>query len=295
MKYVITGSLGNISKPIAEKLIKAGHDVFIISNNAGKAQAIKDLGAHALTGSVEDASFLAESFKGADAVYLMIPPKWDVTDFLAYQKQVVINYVEAIKKSNVKHVVALSSIGAHMGTGAGPVDGLAFLESKINELQNVHAVYLRPSYFYLNLLSMIPMIKNAGIMGSNQPGDFKMVLVHTSDIADVAVDKLLDARFKGKEVVYISSDEKTWDEIKHSLTKSIGKENIPWVEFTDEQSLNGMLQAGLPETIAKAYTNMGEALRSGEMEADYWKNRPATFGKIKLEDFAKEFAAAYNN
>ncbi|MFT3911134.1 MAG: NAD(P)H-binding protein [Ferruginibacter sp.] len=82
MKYVITGSIGNISKPVAEKLIKEGHDVSIISSKADKTQAIQELGAHALTGSIEDASFLANAFNGADAVYLMIPPKWDVTDWL---------------------------------------------------------------------------------------------------------------------------------------------------------------------------------------------------------------------
>ena len=295
MKYVITGSIGNISKPVAEKLIKEGHDVSIISSKADKVQAIQELGAHALTGSVEDASFLATAFNGADAVYLMIPPKWDVTDWMTHQQHVANNYVEAIKKSNVKNVVVLSSVGAHMGTGAGPVDGLAFLESKINELQDMNTVYLRPAYFYFNLYAMIPLIKNAGIMGANQPGDLKMVLVHPDDIATVATEKLLKLPFKGKEIVYIASDERTWEDINNTLAKSIGKLNIPWVEFTDEQSLSGMLQAGLPETIAKGYTNMGAALRSGEMEADYWNNRPSQLGNIKLEDFAKSFAEAYNN
>ncbi|MFT3911133.1 MAG: NAD-dependent dehydratase [Ferruginibacter sp.] len=211
------------------------------------------------------------------------------------QQHVATNYANAIRKANVKNVVVLSSIGAHMGSGAGPVDGLAFLESKINELPDVNAVYLRPAYFYFNLYAMIPLIKNAGIMGANQPGDLKMVLVHPDDIAAVATEKLLSLPFKGKEIVYISSDERTWEDIDNTLSKSIGKQNIPWVEFTDEQSLNGMLQAGLSETIAKGYTNMGAALRSGEMEADYWNNRPSRLGKIKLEDFAKSFAEAFNN
>ena len=294
MKYVITGSLGHISKPVAQRLIKEGHDVTILTSKSTNADPIKALGATALTGTVEDAAFLNDAFKGADAVYLMIPPKWDITDWITYQKKVADNYIAAIQNNHVKNVVVLSSVGAHMRNGAGPVDGLAYLESRLNEITDVNAVYLRPSYFYYNLLSMIPLIKNAGIMGSNQPATHKIVLTHTSDIAAVAEEKLLHLNFKGKQVVYISSDEKTWGEITSTLTKAIGKENIPWVEFTDQQSLEGMLQAGLPETIAKGYTAMGAALRSGEMEADYWKNKPAQFGKVKLEDFVKEFVAAYN-
>jgi len=295
MKYVLTGSLGHISRPLAKKLIAAGHTVSIITSKEANTEPIKELGATALTGNIEDIVFLQEVFKGADAVYLMIPPKWDISDWFAYQKKIADNYAEAIEKGNVKNVVVLSSIGAHMGTGAGPVDGLAYLESKINELKNVNALYLRPSYFYYNLLSMIPLIKTSGIMGSNQPGDYSLSLTHPNDIATIAAQKLLDLNFTGKDVVYISSDERTWADITNTLTQSIGKTNIPWIEFTDQQSLEGMLQAGLPETIAKGYTNMGIALRSGEMQADYHKQNAPQLGKIKLEDFAKEFAIAFNN
>lgn len=294
MKYVLTGSLGHISKPLAAKLISEGHQVSIISSNASNKDAITSMGAGALIGSVEDVAFLTNSFSGADAVYLMIPPKWDPADWIGHMKNIADNYAEAIKKSSVKNIVVLSSVGAHMGSGAGPVDGLAYLESKINEL-DVNAVYLRPSYFYYNLFSMIPLIKHAGIMGTNQPASHKLVLTHTSEIASVASEQLLKLNFTGKKVIYIGNDERTWADITNVLSRSIGKENIPWVEFTDEQSLNGMLQAGLNPEIAKGYTNMGAALRSGEMEADYWKNHPQQLGKIKLEDFAKEFAAAFNS
>ena len=294
MKYVLTGSVGNISKPIAITLIEAGHQVSIISSKAGKETDIKALGAIALTGSVEDVYFLSEAFKGADAVYLMIPPNWSATNFLDYQQKVADNYIQALAKNSIKNVVVLSSIGAHMGKGAGPVDGLAYLESKLNQLPELNAVYLRPSYFYYNLLSMIPLIKNAGIMGSNQPADFKLVLVHPTDIAAVAAKKLLDLDFTGKQVCYIGGDERTWTDITATLSGVVGKENVPWVEFTDEQSLNGMLHAGLPETIANAYTTMGIALRSGEMQSDYWKQHPHEMGKVKLEEFATEFAEAFN-
>lgn len=294
MKYVITGSLGHISKPVVEALVNANHDVTVISSRSENTTAIQALGATALIGSVEDRNFITNAFKGADAVYLMIPPKWNAKDWLAEQKVIADNYTAAVEHNHVKNVVVLSSVGAHMGSGAGPVDGLAYLESKINELHNVNAIYLRPSYFYYNLFSMIPLIKNAGIMGTNQPAGNTMVLTHPADIASVVTNKLLALDFTGKQIEYIGSDERTWADINQTLTKAINKENIPWVEFSDEQSFEGMINAGLPETIAKGYTQMGAALRSGEMQADYFKNKPVP-GKTKLEDFASEFAAAFKN
>jgi hypothetical protein len=54
-----------------------------------------------------------------------------------------------------------------------------------------------------------------------------------------------------------------------------------------------MVQAGLPEEIAKNYAEMGGAIRSGEMISDYLKNKPTEFGKTKLENWAPVFAAIY--
>lgn len=130
-------------------------------------------------------------------------------------------------------------------------------------------------------------------MGSSQPATHKMVLTHTSDIADAAINALLQLNFGKAAILYIGSDERTWSEITTVLSAAVGKQGIPYVELTDEQSRQGMLQAGLSEVITEGYVTMGAALRSGEMEADYWKNRPAQLGKVKLEDFAKEFAAVY--
>src|SRR5688572_18416335 len=131
MKYVITGSLGHISRPVVAVLTEKGHEVTVISSQAERVQEITAMGAKPAIGQVTDGGFVAETFKDADAVYLMIPPNFMVDDFPAYQKLVADNYVEALKTSNVKHVVVLSSIGAHLRKGAGPIDALGYLEDQL--------------------------------------------------------------------------------------------------------------------------------------------------------------------
>ncbi|MFP5042069.1 NAD(P)H-binding protein [Parasediminibacterium sp. JCM 36343] len=293
MNYVITGSLGNISKPIVAALVAAGHSVKVITSSADRVAAIEDLGATALVGSVEEASFVNSSFAGADAVYLMVPPKWAVANWLAYQQQISDNYVAAIAANNIKYVVQLSSIGAHLRKGAGPIDGLGYLEEKLAPLTDVNLLMLRPSYFMNNLYGMIGLVKQANIFGANFGGKEPLVLVDPSDIAAVASEALLHFAFKGHSIQYIASDERTTDEIAAILGEAIGKPGTPWVVFTDEQSLQGMLGAGLDEEIANGYTQMGKSIREGLIQEDYFKHKPV-LGKIKLEDFAKGFAAAYN-
>ena len=295
MKYVITGGAGHISSPLAEQLLSAGHDVTIVGRHAEKLQPLVSKGAKAAVGSVEDAAFVKSAFAGADAVYAMIPPNFVAENFRHYQNTVARNYVDAIVGNTIKNVVVLSSIGAHMGNGAGPVDGLADFEDLLKKQEGINVKFLRPSYFMYNLFSMIPLIKGMNIVGGNfAGGDEKLVLVHTSDIAAAAAEELLALNFSGFSVRYVAGDEKTGAEIATALGNAIGKPGIPWVVFSDEQSLEGMKQAGLKETMAEAYTTMGRALREGKMQEDYWKNRPV-LSTIKLDDFVKEFATAFNS
>ncbi len=296
MKYVITGGAGNISQPLAEKLLAAGHQVTVISRNAANLQSLTSKGAIAAVGSVEDLSFLKSVFADADAVYTMVPPRFDITsNWKEFIGQIGKNYAEAIKGSRIKYVVNLSSIGAHLPGGCGPVSGLYTVEKVLNGLNDVNIVHLRPSYFFSNLLANTGMVKHMNIIGSNFGGaDFKLVLTDTSDIAEAAAAELLDHSFSGHTVRYIASDERTTDEIAGVLGTTVGKPALPWVVFTNEQAFEGMKQAGLTEEIASNYAEMGNALQTGVMQEDYWKNRPAQSGKVKLEDFAKIFARVYN-
>jgi uncharacterized protein YbjT (DUF2867 family) len=293
MKYVITGGAGHISKPAAEQLLAAKHTVTVIGRSAPNLEPLTAKGAVAAVGSVEDVAFLTATFTGADALYLMIPPNFAAAGWRAYQNEVARNYIRAIEASGVTQVVVLSSVGAHMGNGAGPVDGLADFEKLLAPLTKVNIKILRPSYFMYNLYGMLPMIQHMNIMGGNYGDtDEKLVLVHTNDIAAVIVEELSGLSFTGHSIRYIAGDERHPNEITAVLSTAIGKPGIPWVPFTDEQAKAGMLQGGLSETLAEGYTALGKALRTGEAQADYWKNRPV-LSSTKLEDFAKEFAGAF--
>jgi uncharacterized protein YbjT (DUF2867 family) len=292
MKYVLAGSLGHINKPLAIQLVNAGNDVTIISSNAERKQQIEAIGAKAAIGSVEDVNFLTNIFKGADAVFTLIPPVADAADWKEYIHSIGKNYAEAIKASGVKKVVNLSSIGAHMPDGSGPITGLHRAELELNKLENVDIKHLRPGIFFTNLLGMTGMVKHAGIYGNNYGADRELVFTHPNDIAAVAAEELLNPDFTGKSIRYIASDKRTGPEIAAVLGKAVGKPELPYVPFTDEQALTGTIQAGIPEELARNFTEMGKALRSGELTADYEKY-PVELGKTKLEDFAVDFAKAY--
>ena len=295
MKIVITGSLGNISQPLATQLVREGHTITVISSKTDKQAAIEAIGAKAAIGSLEDADFLFDTFAGADAVYCMIPPNFAAPDQLAHYQSIGRSYVQAIRQSGVKRVVHLSSWGAHRETGTGFIVGSHRVEGMLNELTDVAVTHLRAGYIYYNLFNYMGMIKGAGMIGANYGGDDQLVLVAPADVAVAAADELTRTTTEpGHTIRYVASDERTPNEIARSLGAAIGKPDLHWVTFTNEQLKSSMEQRGLPAHIIENSMELGNSIHNGALRENYDLHKPPTMGQVKLDDFATEFAAAFH-
>jgi uncharacterized protein YbjT (DUF2867 family) len=295
MNIVLTGSLGHISKPLAEELIAKGHVVTIISSQAGKQKDIEASGARAAIGSIDDAAFLTSIFTGADVVYLMEPPInfFDQhLDMERYWTDIAHNYVKAVRQSGVKRVIHLSSIGAHTREGNGMLYIHHYVENILNELPaDVSIKFMRPVGFYYNMVAFIPSIKAHNAIFQNYGGDHKEPWVSTLDIA-AAIAQEMESPFEGRMVRYIASDEVSPNEAAGILGKAIGKPALQWVVVPDEQFLSNLLAAGFSPKAARGMVDMN-AGRRNNLYDDYARHKP-TLGKIKLTDFAKQFATIYN-
>jgi len=292
MKIIITGSLGNISKPLAKELVQKGHQVTIISSKPEKQKDIEALGATAAIGSLEDANFLVATFIGADVVYCMIPPNYFTEpDLIAYYRRIGSNYAQAIQQSGVKRVVHLSSYGAHLDKGTGLILGSHYVEGILNELSGTDITHMRPTYFNYNLYGFVDMIKGVGLITANYGGEDKIVLVSPIDIA-AAISKEIVTPTISRKVCYVASDELTGNEIASILGAAIGKPDLKWEIITNEQMQSGLEANGIPTQLATNLVEMFASLHSGALSQDYYLNRPAVMGKVKLTDFANEFAEA---
>lgn len=295
MRIVITGSLGHISKPLATDLIAKGHLVTVISSKAERQKEIETIGAKAAIGSLLDTHFLASTFKGADVIYLMEPPFnfFDHNiDIQNYCLDIAKSYVQAILQSGVMEVIHLSSIGGHTDKGVGMLATHHLVENILKELPNTVSIKtMRPVGFYYNMLAFIPTIKNAGAIIQNYGGDEKEPWVSPLDIA-AAIAEEIEKPFDGRTVRYIASDEVSPNEVATILGKIIDKPDLKWNIIPDKQFQDNLINIGFNPQAAKGLTEMN-ASRRNNLYDDYKQNKP-TLGKIKLAEFAKEFAAAYN-
>ena len=296
MKFIITGSLGHISRPLTEQLVQKRHSVTVISSNPEKKRDIEALGAAAAIGSLEDLNFLTTTFKAADAVYSMIPPgnflDHDL-DAMAHYDKLSNNYAKAIQQSGVNRLIHLSSIGAHTDKGNGILGFHYNAENILKKLLPDTAItFMRPVGFYYNLFAFINTIKTQGNIVSNYGGDDKEPWVSPIDIANAIAGEMVTP-LKGRKISYVASDEISCNEVAAILGAAIGKPDLKWLVIPDEQLLRNMRGAGINPQIAAGLVEMNAARRGSVLYEDYFRNRP-TLGKVKIASFAKEFAGVFN-
>jgi len=298
MKITLTGSLGHISLPLTKDLVQKGHEVTVISSKAEREKDIELIGAKAAIGTMEDVEFLSTAFTGADVVYVMethgassfFDQNLDLMDVIS---KIGRNYKHAIQQSGVKKVVHLSSIGAHTNKGNGILAFHYNVENTLKELpEDVSIKFMRPVGFYYNMFAFIQTIKAQGAIVSNYGGDDKEPWVSPLDIAAVIAEEM-EKPFEGRTIRYIASDEVSPNEVARILGEAIGKPDLTWLVITDEQLLNGMIAAGMNPQIAKGFVEMNAGRRGGVLYEDYNRNKPV-LGQVKLTDFAKDFAAVFN-
>ena len=298
MKIVVTGSLGNISKPLTQELVQKGHSVTIISSKSERQADIEAIGANAAIGSMEDVDFLTSTFKGADIVYCMATNDMSVFfdhsfDIYAYYNQIGKNYQEAIAQSGVKRVIYLSTIGGHTDKGNGILRFHFDVEGILNQLPNdVSIKFMRPVGFYTNILREMQTIKAQSVIIQNYGGDDKEPWVSPFDIAS-AIAEEMEKPFDGRTIRYVASEEISPNEIAKILGKAIGDNNLKWQVMSDKELYNAWLAIGFNPQIAQGYIEMKAAQGTKMLYEDYYKNRPV-LGKTKFADFANDFVKVYN-
>lgn len=308
MNIVLTGSLGNISKPLAADLVAKGHSVTVISSNQEKQKDIQALGAKAAIGKLEDVNFLSLTFTGAEAVYCMIPMDMNETHQQTHTHRIANNYVQALKEAKVKHVVLLSGWTADLIKGES-------VEDIFNQLTSASITIIRPAAFYSNFYFSMDLIKGKGLIGKfltlrysglmalltgktgllmgNYGGEDRIVFVSPKDIADAVVEELVDPPAEEVKIRYVGSEEMTCNEAAKIIGSAIGKPYLKWVLISDKQMLQGLKMAKMPQELAETMVEMQSVMHSGAALKKFQASNPK-MGKVKLKDFAKEFAVAYN-
>jgi len=258
MSILIATPTGHIGGYALKQLLKAGADVSVIVRQPEKLSDEIRSRVTIHQGSLTDVELVTKAFQGAKAVLWLTPPNFTHPDVTAYHRELSEVAATAIKKSEVTHVVNISSAGARL-ENAGPISGLGLVERRLNEAAK-NIVHLRPGFFMENFLNDVESIKRDGAAYSLLPGDLPYPIIATKDIGYIAAELLLKADWSGQNVRGLHGPvDLTLNEAARIVSESIGKP-VKHVLITPDQAYQAFLGMGASPGFAKAIVEMYQAL-----------------------------------
>ena len=251
--YVIAGVTGHVGSVAAKQLLSSKRKVRVIVRDASKGEPFAKLGAEVAVGTFEDQAFLSKALAGAEGAFLLIPPNFAAADFPAYQRKLADTMSAAVKAAAVPHLVLLSSIGADLESGLGPISGLNYLERKLRET-GAKLTALRAGFFQENVAMSIGPARGQGIYPSFLPASAPVPMNATVDIGREVAKALLNPPSKS-EVVDLVGPAYSTAQIAALLGERLGKE-LKVVEIPQEGWLDALVQGGLSPHFASLYVEM---------------------------------------
>jgi uncharacterized protein YbjT (DUF2867 family) len=288
--HVILGASGNTGSIIADTLLREGRKVRVVGRDAGRLRRFVAKGAEAVAVDVSDAVGLTKAFRGARAAYLMLPPITSRED----QERESDAIAKAVSQSGLPYAVYLSSYGAHVPKGTGPVEGLHSSEQKLNAISRLNVLHLRAAYFMENHLAAIGMIEARGIFGHALLPDLKMPMIATSDVGDYAARRLLDLDFSGKQTRELLGErDLSMTDITAAIARGIGKTDLRYEPLSYDQMQGVLEQMGMPPDKAAVYIEMFRAINARVLAAQELRSSenstPTSFEKFVQDVFAPAY------
>ncbi len=291
----ILGATGNVGQKIADNLINKGQEVRLVSRTADRLRPLVGKQAEAFVGDALDTEFLVKTFKQADAVFTLIPPNLRAEKFLDYADRIGQSIARALEIARVDFVVNLSSVGAELSEGTGPIVGLHRQEDRLNKIKGLKILHVRAVSFMENLLMNIDQIKSKNVNGGTMRGEVRHPMIATKDTAAFVADRLAKRDFAGSSVRYLLGQrDLSMIEATTIIGRKIGIPDLAYVMFPYDEVEKGLLAAGLSSDMSRLYIEMSRAFNEGRIR--YEKRSAENTTATSLEMFCDEvFVPAYTH
>lgn len=286
--YVLLGSNGQITSKLARLLLAAGHPVRAVGRNRNALAPLARAGAQLAIGDPADPAFLREAFAGATAAYTMIPPCYAEPNMRRAQDRIGTSIATALGEAPVPRIVNLSSIGAELPQGTGPIEGLHAQEQRLDALGMHDLLHLRPGYFMENLLAGVADAATLEQVVGMEAADLPMPMVATADIAAVAARELVTPQHRGALLLHAPAHV-TMREAASAIGAALGKPALPYVQLTPEQAKPALVAQGFSADAADQLAALARWVTSSLAST---RAAPVLVQPTTIEAFARASLAA---
>jgi uncharacterized protein YbjT (DUF2867 family) len=284
--YTVTGATGHIGNKVARDLIRVGHTVRAMGRDKERLKPLADLGAIPFVGDWQDADFIEEAFRGADAALLMAQAHRTARDYRGAFARVGANYANAAQKTRLPSAVFISSLGVQDERNRGLILIHADVEHSLNAVDGLNVVHLRAPFFFENLFYFLQPMRERGVLRSPISPQAEFDSVWTRDVADVALRLLMRLDFQGKsEIEVLGQSRLSLDKIAGLIGEQVGRP-FPAEKADRDADIEGMVAAGFGRDFATLMNDTWDAFNRGLYRAA----EPSTASRMpsRIEGFLRE-------
>ena len=260
---LITGAAGQLGQRVIHHLLETykvpAANLIAASRDTAKLADLAAKGLQTRKADFDDAASLEAAFKGVDRVLIIS------TDALAVPGQRLKQHTTAVNaavKAGVKHIAYTSMPSPdkslvtfapdHLGTeNAVKASGLPY-------------TIIRNAWYHDNYMHSMPHNLQGGSWYTAS-GDGKVPNISRDDCALGAAAALASGTTDSATYTLTGSQSLSADEIAATIASAVGKP-LSAVKVSDEQLLQGLLGAGLPDFVATMLVSADANIRAGNFD-----------------------------
>lgn len=282
---LVTGATGLNGSEVVQRLSTKGVPVRALIRNPAKAERLSALPkVEIVKGDMARPETLIEALRGVDRAML-------ISSSDPAMLEVQSNFIEAARKSGVKHVVKLSGIMPDLDSPFRFARMHGEIEQRL-EASGMAFTHLRAGEFMQAYFRQVPSIiaRNALFLPM---AEARIASIDACDVAEVAATILTSTGHEGKIYPLTGPEALTMTEVAERLSAAIGKP-IHYISATPEEALQVNLAAGMPPYLAEALVELFAERRKGK-ESQVSPIIQTVFGwqPTSFEDFARRHAAIF--
>lgn len=283
---LVAGVTGNTGSVVAKTLLAKGEKVLALVRSEEKGAPWRERGAEVVVGALDDVEALTAALRRVDAAYLLTPPNYAVQEnYLANRIAFNDELAAAVKASEVKRVVYLSSVAAHLPSGTGPILSVRDGERKLRAT-GTELIALRAAYFAENWGMGAEAAAKDGVLPTFMTPDAKVTMVSVVDIGRTAAELLLEG---GPEVVELAgAGEYDAADAARAFSTALGREVAP--SYAPLEAVEPTFRDQGLAGFAPLYREMFETMNAGQLDFEF-PNRIRR-GEIGLEQAVANMLAS---
>jgi len=284
-KILVIGATGNVGGAVIPNLRASGASIRALVRDETKAQGLKDMGVEVVKGDLDNPETLDDAFSGVDKVFLL-------TAVGPNEATQAINAIDAAKRVDSPHIVRLS---AGKPTSDASPEYTGHHSRVEEELKNSGLPYtiIKPNFLMQNtMLAAQTVISDDAVYLPFS--DSKIGMVDVRDIGEAVVKVLTSDGHENKIYRLTGPASISMHDVAADLSQALGKE-VNYVAVPLEAAQEAMLSMGMPEWVAKAYTEYFKMYSAGwgdytTHDIEQLTGHPARSYQTFVQDFAQVFS-----